>query len=72
MIYRSNEVREAELKNISRLYVKLAGTKPSEDLTLDDIRSIMYYLRKMEDEVNTEIREEMKRKQIIKELEGEI
>lgn len=56
MMYGNNEARETAREEIRRVYVKLANTKPSDDLTYDDIMSIMYYLKKMENELATEIR----------------
>ena len=41
-------------ENIGRLYAKMASVKPTDDLTRDDIRSIMYYLRAFQDMARTE------------------
>ena len=58
MLYGSNEARQTAKEEISRVYLKLANTRPNDDLTLDDIRSIMYYLQKMNNELSSEIRRE--------------
>lgn len=55
MLYGNNEARETARNEINRVYVKLANTVPTDQLNLDDIRSIMYYLRKMENALKTEI-----------------
>ena len=56
MLYGNNEARKTASANIHELSVKLANAKPTEDLTLDDIRDIRYYLRTMEDELKREIK----------------
>ena len=46
------------LKNIkeetARLYAKMASVKPNDDLTRDDIRSIMYYIKEFQMMASTE------------------
>ena len=55
MLYGNNEARQTARDEINRVYAKLANTKPTDQLTLEDISSIMYYLRTMEDELRREI-----------------
>lgn len=55
MLFYSNDARETAKKEIGRLYAKLGSTKPTDTLTLEDIRSILFYLRTMESELNHEI-----------------
>ena len=40
--------------NTAQLYAQMASVKPTDDLTHDDIRSIMYYLRAFQDMARTE------------------
>ena len=42
-------------KETMRLYAKLARMKPTDELSLDDIRDIMYYLKAFDDEARSEI-----------------
>lgn len=42
-------------KETMRLYAKMAQMKPTDELSLDDIRDIMYYLKAFDDEVRSEI-----------------
>ena len=55
MIYYSNEARQTASENISRLFAKLAETKPSEVLSQDEIEDIMYYLKTLNDEIRHEM-----------------
>lgn len=41
-------------KETMRLYAKMAQMKPTDELSLDDIRDIMYYLKAFNDEVRSE------------------
>ena len=41
-------------KETMRLYAKLANMKPTDELSLDDIRDIMFYLKTLDDEVRSE------------------
>ena len=45
MIYYSKEARDNATEKINKLYVKLAETSPTDQWTLQDIESVMYYLR---------------------------
>ena len=57
MLFYSNDAREAAREQIQILYGKLGRTVPTETLTLDDIRSILMYLRTMDSELQREIKE---------------
>ena len=41
----NDEALENIREETKRLYATLASTKPSDDLTRDDIRSLMYYIK---------------------------
>lgn len=56
MMYLTNKARESAIQEISRLYVKLAETKPTDQWYLQDIESVMNYLRVMKDELQREIK----------------
>ena len=56
MMYLTNKARETAIQEISRLYVKLAETKPTDQWYLQDIESVMNYLRVMKDELQREIK----------------
>ena len=68
-IYYSKEARETASNQINRLYKKLAKTTPTDQWPLQDIESLMYYLRTLKDAVEGEQREldrkyrDIKRKQ---------
>lgn len=51
-------------ENTAKLYAKLASIKPNDDLSREDIESLMYYIKAFGDEARTEEyrRERMKRK----------
>ena len=57
MLFFTNKARETARENIAELYRKLASTKPTETLTLQDIESVMFYLREMDDELRREIKD---------------
>ena len=57
MMYLTNEARETAINQISKLYVKLAETKPTDQWYLQDIESVMSYLRVMKDELKREIKD---------------
>lgn len=50
----SDEALKTIQEHTARLYAKLASTKPSEDITRDDIRELMYYIRAFKDMAHTE------------------
>ena len=56
MIYGTNNARQTAIENISNLYIKLAETKPTDELPYSDIMSIMYYLETLKDELKREIK----------------
>ena len=56
MIYGTNNARQTAIEEISRLYVKLAKTRPTEDLMYSDIMSIMYYLETLKNELKQEVK----------------
>ena len=56
MIYGTNNARQTAIDEISKLYVKLAKTRPTEDLMYSDIMSIMYYLETLKNELKQEVK----------------
>lgn len=63
MLYTSMQARETAKDNVHYYLVKLGSVKPTEDLTLQDIRNIRYYLEVLSDGLDREIRSE-KRKEL--------
>jgi hypothetical protein len=56
MMFYTKEAKETAVKEISRLYVKLAETSPTDQWHLQDIESVMFYLQTMKEELNREIK----------------
>lgn len=54
MKHYTNEALKTIQENTAKLYMKLAETKPSDDLTRDDIQSLMYYIKSFQDMARTE------------------
>ena len=57
MLYYTNKARTNARIHIQKLRVKLANTKSTETLTLEDIRNLISYLNNMDEELKREIRE---------------
>lgn len=57
MLYYTNKGRETADKRICELVGKLAITKPTDTLTLQDIGDLLHYLSKLQSEIKREIRE---------------
>lgn len=55
MLYHTNEAREAARKDIQRYLIKLATLKPTDDFDLQDIRSTRWYLKVLQDGIQSEI-----------------
>ena len=49
----NDKALEVAKTNVSNLYAKLANTAPTEQWTLDDIRSLMFYLEDYKDELES-------------------
>lgn len=60
MLYYTNNARKTAIKRCRELVKKLAETKPSETLTLQDIGDLMHYLINLDTELQREIRAESK------------
>ena len=60
MMYQTHKARESAVNEISRLYVKLAETKPTDQWFLQDIVSVMHYLSVMKEELQRNIKDEEK------------
>lgn len=56
MLFFTNEARKNAKEEISKLYVKLAETTPTDEWRLQDIESVMFYLREMKDELERQIK----------------
>lgn len=50
----SDEALKTIQTNTANLYAKLASTKPNDDWSRDDIRSMMYYIKSFQDMARTE------------------
>ena len=50
----TNEALTTIQEHTANLYAKLASTKPTDDLTRDDIREIMYYIKAFQNAARTE------------------
>lgn len=59
MLYYSNEARRTAIKTIDDLVVKLASTKPTETLTLQDIGNLIHYLSNMTSELKQEMKKDL-------------
>lgn len=57
MLYYTNKARKTALKRIGELVVKLANTKPTDTLTLQDISELNHYLSRLHGELEREIKE---------------
>lgn len=50
----TSEALKTIQENTATLYAKLASIKPNDDLTRDDIQSLMYYIKAFGDAAHTE------------------
>lgn len=57
MFYYTNKARQTARENIAGLIVKLANTKPTDQFTLQDIESVIMYLKNMDGELKREIKQ---------------
>ena len=58
MLYYTQKARKTARDNIAELIVKLANTKPTDQFTLQDIRSTISYLKNMDEALKWEIKME--------------
>ena len=56
MMFGTNQSRQTARNEIAILYAKIANRKPTDDLASNDIRSLMFYLREMDEELKREMK----------------
>lgn len=54
MVHYTDKALETTREEMAKLYMKLAETKPTDQWTLDDIRSLMTYLMLFDSECSSE------------------
>lgn len=57
MLYYTNKARQTARTEIADKIVKLANLKPTDQFTLQDIESIIMYLKNMDEELKREIKQ---------------
>ena len=66
MIYYTNEAREAAIKDIERLVIKLNATIPTDTFTLGDIAQTVNHLHTLKTAIRYEVEDSKKHRRISK------